>query len=72
VVPLLFQADVLADRILRGRAKRLAYEKLETTQQTPLTVEAVTEIEKLMARRPPTAVEGEVEGQSKQGVRPPH
>eukprot|EP00439_Symbiodinium_sp_Y106_P015008 s3348_g2.t1 len=47
VMGLPFHADILADRRLQGRAKRLAGEKPEATQQTPLTVEAVAKLEKL-------------------------
>ena len=51
VMGLPFHADILADRRLQGRAKRLAGERPEATQQTPLTVEAVAKLEKLVAGR---------------------
>ena len=51
VMGLPLPGDLLADRRLQGRAKRLVGDKPETRQQVPLTVEAVAKLERLVAGR---------------------
>ena len=51
VMAIPFDPEVLGDRRLQGRARRLAGEAPETRQQVPLSVEQVARLERLVASR---------------------